>query len=96
METGAPVHFFRQGTRGAYVACAANCDTWQAVSVRCPACGARYIASVEKRAAHHHAAAVAAYPDVAGQILLAANVLARECPDHGYRVRVRAFSVVGW
>jgi hypothetical protein len=38
---------------------------------------------------------VLAYPDVAGQRLLAERILERECPDHGFRLRVRAFSVVG-
>lgn len=95
MEIGSPVHFYLQGTRGAYVACAADSASWQPVTVICPGCGARYIASVEKRDAEHTAAAVAAYPDVAGQALLAARSLGGECPDHGFRVRVRAFSIVG-
>jgi hypothetical protein len=38
---------------------------------------------------------VLAYPDVAGQMILAERALAAECPDHGFRLRVRAFSVVG-
>lgn len=95
MEIGSPVHFYLQGTRGAYVACAADLTVWQPVTATCSGCGARYIASVEKRDADHTAATVAAYPDVAGQALLAARTLESECPDHGFRVRVRAFSIVG-
>jgi hypothetical protein len=38
---------------------------------------------------------VLGYPDVAGQMILAERALAAECPDHGFRMRVRAFTVVG-
>jgi hypothetical protein len=87
--------FFRQGSRGAYAAAAAGVDTWQCISVVCPRCGARYLASVERRDAEDNAAAVASYPDVAGQRLLAGRALGSECPDHAHRLRVRAFSIVG-
>ena len=94
MDAGSPIDFFLQGTRGAYAAAAGAADAWQCVSVTCPDCGARYLASVPRRSINHDAVAVLAYPDVAGQMLLAARRLAGECPDHGYRLRVRAFSVV--
>jgi hypothetical protein len=69
--------------------------TWQCISVVCPKCGARYLASVERRDEGDDATAVTAYPDVAGQRLLATRALSSECPDHGYRLRVRPFSIVG-
>lgn len=95
MDAGMPLDFYRQGTRGAFAACAAAAESWQPVSVTCPDCGARYIAAVSRRAPLHDAAAISTYPDVAGQTLLAARSLAADCPDHGVRVRVRAFSIVG-
>ena len=95
MDAGTPLDFYRQGTRGAFVACAAVADRWQAVSIACPGCGARYIAAVARRHRIDDAATVAAYPDIAGQSLTATHHLAAECPDHGFRVRVGAFSVVG-
>ena len=73
---------------------AAAVDGWQCISVTCTGCGSRYLASVARRDQADDAAAVAGYPDVAGQMLLAARNLAAECPDHGYRLRVRAFTVV--
>ena len=94
VDAGSPIDFFLQGTRGAYAAAAGAAEAWQCVSVSCPGCGTRYLASVARRSTIHDADAVLAYPDVAGQMLLAARNLARECPDHGYRLRVRAFSVV--
>lgn len=94
MSAGTPLDFFLQGTRGAYAASAGSAETWQCVSINCPACGSRYLASVERRSAAHDASVVLAYPDIAGQMLLAARTLAGECPDHGYRLRVRAFTVV--
>ena len=94
MDAGAPLDFYLQGTRGAYAASAASTEAWQPVSVSCPSCGSRYLASVARRALTHDAATVAAYPDVAGQTLLEARTLSAECPDHGYRLRVRAFTVV--
>lgn len=94
MSAGTPLDFFRQGSRGAYAAAAAGVDTWQCISVVCPACGARYLASVERRDTGDGAAAVSAYPDVAGQALIAGRALGGECPDHGYRLRVRPFSIV--
>lgn len=90
----AGLHFHRQGTRDAYAACAAAIEPWQTLSVHCRRCGVRYIGSVPRRSPGHDAAAVRAYPDTAGQLLLAERALARECPDHGARVRVPAFSVV--
>ena len=90
-----PLDFFRQGSRGAYAAAAAATDAWQCISVQCPRCDSRYLASVERRSVDDGAAVVIAYPDVAGQVLLAARTLNDECPDHGYRLRVRAFNVVG-
>ena len=94
MDAGTALDLYLQGTRGAYAASAAAAEAWQPVSVSCPSCGSRYLASVPRRAVTHDAATVAAYPDVAGQMLLAARNLAAECPDHGYRLRVRAFTVV--
>jgi hypothetical protein len=94
LEPGTPIDFYLQGTRGAYAAAAAATEAWQALSVNCPACGARFVASIARRSPEHDAAAVRAYPDVAGQMLLATRTLGAECPDHGYRVRVRAFSIV--
>lgn len=95
MNGGTPLDFYLQGTKGAYAACAAAADAWQSLSVTCRCCGARFVATVPRRDPTHTARAVLAYPDVAGQLLVAERVLARECPDHGYRLRVRAFSVVG-
>jgi hypothetical protein len=94
MDAGTPLDFNLQGTRGAYAACAANAESWQAVSVECPSCQTRYIAAVARRDADHDAVQVQNYPDVAGQMLLARRNLADECPDHGYRMRVRAFVIV--
>ena len=94
MDAGTPLDFFLQGSRGAYAACAASAEAWQTISIVCPGCERRYVASVARRDASHDAAAVRAYPDLAGQALVATSTLAAECPDHGYRVRVRAFSVV--
>ena len=94
MDAGMPLDFYRQGTRGAFAACAASAESWQPVGVTCPGCGARFIAAVSRRDPHHNAAAVSNYPDVAGQSLLAERALAADCPDHAVRVRVRAFTVV--
>ena len=94
MDAGTPIDFFVQGTRGAYAACAAAAEAWQSLGVACPGCGRRYFASVTRRDLSHDAATVRAYPDVAGQMLIATDALAGECPDHAYRVRVRAFSIV--
>ena len=94
MDLGTPLDFYRQGTRGAFAACAASAENWQPVGVNCPSCGARYIAAISRRDPLHDAGAVSNYPDVAGQTLLAARALAADCPDHATRVRVRAFSVV--
>jgi hypothetical protein len=95
VSAGIPLDFYRQGTRGAHASAAASAEAWQCVSVTCPSCDARYLASVSRRSLTHDAAAVLAYPDVAGQMLLAERTLAGECPDHGFRLRVRAFTVVG-
>jgi hypothetical protein len=95
VDGNSPIDFYLQGTRGAYAACAAAVDAWQSISVACRGCGARYIATVSRRDSSHTEATVLAYPDVAGQRLLAERTLERECPDHGFRLRVRAFSVVG-
>ena len=95
MSAGTPLDFYLQGTRGAYASAAAAAEAWQCVSITCPSCGARYLASVSRRSLTHDAATVLAYPDVAGQTLIAERTLAGECPDHGYRLRVRAFTVVG-
>ena len=94
MDAGTALDFYLQGTRGAYAASAAAAEAWQPISVSCPSCGSRYLASIARRALTHDADTVAAYPDVAGQTLLAARSLAAECPDHGYRLRVPAFTVV--
>ena len=94
MSAGTPLDFFLQGTRGAYASVAASAEAWQCVSITCPDCGARYLASVSRRSLTHDAAIVLAYADVAGQVLIAERALAGECPDHGYRLRVRAFTVV--
>ena len=94
VSAGTPIDFFLQGTRGAYAAAAASAEAWQCVSITCPSCGARYLASVARRSLAHDAATVLGYADVAGQMLLGARSLATECPDHGYRLRVRAFTVV--
>ncbi len=90
----AGLHLHRQGTRDAYAACAAAIEAWQALSVHCAGCNARYIGSVPRRGLGHDAATVRAYADIAGQLLLAERALARECPDHGSRLRSPAFSVV--
>jgi hypothetical protein len=95
VSAGTPLDFYRQGSRGAYAAAAAGVDTWQCISVLCPKCGARYLASVERRGKDDDAATVRFYPDIAGQILIARRSLGAECPDHGHRLRVRAFSIVG-
>jgi hypothetical protein len=95
VDNSSPIDFHLQGTRGAYAACAAAADAWQSISVACRRCGARYIATIPRRDPAHSDATVLAYPDVAGQMLLAERNLERECPDHGFRLRVRAFSVVG-
>jgi hypothetical protein len=94
MSAAAPLDFYLQGTRGAYAAAAAAAAAWQSVAVTCPGCGACYLASVARRSTAHDANAVLTYPDVTGQMLLAARYLQEECPDHGYRVRVRPFTVV--
>lgn len=86
--------FHIQGLRAAFAVCAANEERWQAISITCPSCGFRYVASVSRRSLQDSPEAVRAYPDVAAQIVLAGRVLERECPDHPYRVRVRPFSVV--
>src|SRR5262245_29267389 len=95
VDGNSPIEFHLQGTRGAYAACAAAVDAWQSLSVACRSCGARYIAAVSRRDPAHSEATVLAYPDIAGQRLLAERNLERECPDHGFRLRVRAFSIVG-
>jgi hypothetical protein len=94
VSVGSPLDFYLQGSRGSYAAAAAASDGWQCLSVTCSGCGSRYLASVARRCESDDAAAVAGYPDVAGQMLLAQRNLASECPDHGYRIRVRAFTVV--
>ncbi|MGH2586109.1 MAG: hypothetical protein ACRDJE_14445 [Dehalococcoidia bacterium] len=94
MSAGAPIDFYLQGSRGAYAAAAAATEGWQSIAVACLGCGARYLASVARRCESDDAEAVAGYPDVAGQTLLARRYLHDECPDHGFRVRVRAFTVV--
>lgn len=94
MSAGSPLDFYLQGSRGSYAAAAAAADGWQCVSVTCSGCGSRFLGSVERRSPSDDAEMVAGYPDVAGQMLLAQRNLAAECPDHGYRLRVRAFTVV--
>jgi hypothetical protein len=94
VSAGSPLDFYLQGTRGSYAAAAASVDGWQCLSITCSGCGSRYLASVERRSQSDDAEAVAGYPDVAGQMLLARRYVAAECPDHGYRMRVRAFTVV--
>jgi hypothetical protein len=94
VSAGSPLDFYLQGSRGAYAAAAASADGWQSISVTCPGCASRYLASVARRCPSDDAAMVAGYPDVAGQMLLAERNLGAECPDHGYRIRVRAFTVV--
>jgi len=49
---------------------------------------------VARRHPEHDSTSVRAYADLTGQTLLAARHLGEECPDHGFRVRVRAFHVV--
>lgn len=95
MDSSSPIDFHMQGTRGAFAACAAAVDAWQSISVACRGCGARYIAAVSRRDPAHSDMTVLAYPDIAGQMLLAERNLEGECPDHGFRLRVRAFSIVG-
>jgi hypothetical protein len=94
VSAGSPLDFYLQGSRGSYAAAAASADGWQCLSVNCSGCGSRFLASVARRSEADDAEVVAAYPDVAGQMLLARRNLAAECPDHGYRLRVRAFTVV--
>jgi hypothetical protein len=94
VSVGGPLDFYLQGSRGSYACAAAAVDGWQCLSISCTGCGSRYFASVARRDQSDDAATVAGYPDVTGQMLLAARNLAAECPDHGYRLRVRAFTVV--
>lgn len=86
--------FYRHGSRDAFAAVAAEFTHWQAVVARCGGCGTRYLASVERRHPPDDSATVCAYPDVVGQTVLVERTLLRECPDHPYRIRASAFTVV--
>lgn len=86
--------FYRHGSRDAFAAVAADPEQWQPLSVSCGGCGTRYLATVARRRPSDDGTAVGAYPDVMGQTLLVTRALTRECPDHAYRIRVNAFTVV--
>jgi hypothetical protein len=83
VSAGTPLDFYLQGSRGAYAAVAAAADGWQCISVTCSGCGSRYVASVARRSESDDADAVAAYPDIAGQMLLARRNLRSSAPTTG-------------
>ena len=59
------------------------------LDVRCPRCGAEYITTIDRRTPEDTDSAARAYPETAPALAAAAEVLARECPDHPHRFAVR-------